>query len=72
MDYSHADAARCAVAKLLVPRPGALESVGREGPGESGTSGVRAAVANAVADAVGAARRSPSAVTALESRRALS
>jgi CO/xanthine dehydrogenase Mo-binding subunit len=73
MDYAMPTAARVPSVELLVHESAALSNpLGVKGAGESGTSGVGAAVANAVAGAVGdaAARRLP--VTAPRVKAALS
>ncbi len=73
MDYAMPTAARVPSVELLVHEAAARSNpLGVKGAGESGTSGVGAAVANAVADAVGAAAARHLPVTAPRVKAALS
>ena len=73
MDYAMPTAARVPSVELLVHEAAARSNpLGVKGAGESGTSGVGAAVANAVADAVGAAAARQLPLTPARVRAALS
>jgi aerobic carbon-monoxide dehydrogenase large subunit len=73
MDYAMPTAAHVPSVELLVHEAAARSNpLGVKGAGESGTSGVGAAVANAVADAVGAAAARQLPLTPARVRAALS